>query len=143
MTRSLRRTENDPLSQILSTKAAPTESEVSELTKTIQALQTRVINLEQQAATSARENATARHLCAMFEEYVQASTGEAAAMLASHNTLKQQVLGSETMVSALAEKLVTMVGTAVNKVREFEETQVGHHNKILEVDTRAKDLLHK
>lgn len=69
-------------------------------------------------------------MAALFEEYVQTATSEGAAMLQSHSTLKSQMISSERLIALLAEKVVTMVSSTANKIKEFEEVQIGHQQKV-------------
>ena len=117
--------------------------DIRQLRKEMDALRHRVVELEQGEEEHNRNYASARHMAALFEEYVSTATEEATAMLKSHETLKQQVESSEKLISILAEKIVTMVGTQANKVKEFEEIQVGHQTKIIDIDQKQKELTHK
>ncbi|GMI00044.1 hypothetical protein TrLO_g11750 [Triparma laevis f. longispina] len=113
------------------------------LRKEMDSLRHRVVELEQGEEEHSRNYASARHMAALFEEYVNTATEEATAMLKSHETLKQQVESSEKLISLLAEKVITMVGTQANKVKELEEIQVGHQTKIADIDLKQKELTHK
>ena len=64
-------------------------------------------------------------------------------MLKSHSMLKQQVESSEKLIALLAEKVVTMISSSANKIKEFEEIQIGHQAKLVEIDTKQKELIHK
>ena len=69
--------------------------DIRQLRKEMDALRHRVVELEQGEEEHNRNYASARHMAALFEEYVSTATEEATAMLKSHETLKQQVESSE------------------------------------------------
>ncbi|GMH82571.1 hypothetical protein TrST_g12503 [Triparma strigata] len=139
---------NDQLTILIASKSrvyngSEQAQDIRQLRKEMDALRHRVVELEQGEEEHNRNYASARHMAALFEEYVSTATEEATAMLKSHETLKQQVESSEKLISILAEKIVTMVGTQANKVKEFEEIQVGHQTKITDIDQKQKELTHK
>ena len=153
---STRRASNAALTQILAIPHAPPPSEHTStasaaaataenlhLRKQIAQLISRLTILEQSHSRNLRANNISRNLAAMFESYMASATAENAAMLSSHATIKQQVSMSESVTAALAERVITMVADVVNRGRQVEEVVAGHHAKIVEVDTRCKEVLHK
>ena len=70
--------------------------EVIKLRREVESLNSRLINMEQSTAKVVRDCAAARHLSAMFEEYVLQMTQESAAMLKTQEALKSQGHVSDT-----------------------------------------------
>jgi len=119
------------------------QGEMNLLRKEVASLRNRVVELEQQHEEMERDQRTARHMAALFEEYVLGWSREGNAMVKSHEVMKKQVESGEKMIVALAEKLIKVIGKSSTKLKEFEETQKGHQNKIMDLDKGARESLYK
>lgn len=117
--------------------------ELSALRKEVSALKNRVIEMEQQQESNERDHLTARHMAALFEDYVIQSAAESKAMLKSHETLKMQVESSEKLVASLAEKLVSLFSQTTSKIKTFEDVQAAHQNKLMALDRGGREAMHK
>ncbi|GMH63705.1 hypothetical protein TrRE_jg1010 [Triparma retinervis] len=100
-----------------------TQGEVSLLRKEIAALRNRVVELEQQQEETERDQRTARHMAALFEEYVMEWSREGSAIMKSHEGIKRQVESGEAeenRLAAVEEALETTREAIMSNLREVK-----------------------